>query len=90
MVDFGGNVRIDGIDGDGHVIDIVLDEFIDAIRQGEAVGGNTELDVGGFLRELAEGLEGAFGLASGIARPATPSTVIWGMEAATASVFLTA
>ncbi|MNZ34030.1 hypothetical protein D3C78_514000 [compost metagenome] len=66
-VDLGADLRVHAVDGDGHVVDVVLGQLVHAVRQRQAIGGNAQLDVRRLLAEHAEGLEGALRVGQGIA-----------------------
>jgi hypothetical protein len=51
-VDLGADVGVDAVDGDGDVVDVVLGQLFDGLRQGEAVGGHAQLDVRRLFRQL--------------------------------------
>ena len=57
-VDLRPDVGIDAVDRDGDVLDVGLGQLVDAVGQGEAVGRDAQLDVGGLLGQHAEGGEG--------------------------------
>jgi hypothetical protein len=57
-VDVSADVRVDHIDRDRDVIDLELRDRLDVVGQREAVGRQTQLDVGRALRDEFERLEG--------------------------------
>ena len=61
-INFRADLGIDTVDGDGDVIDVVLADLVYNVRQVQAVGGNTELDVRRLRGELAEGFQGTLRL----------------------------
>ena len=53
-VDLGADFRIDTVDGDGHMVDVVAGDFVHMLGQGQAVGGQAQLDVRRLVRQLPE------------------------------------
>jgi hypothetical protein len=78
-VDLGAHLRVHHVDGDGDVVDVVLADLVDHLRQRQAVGGQAQLDVGRLLPAAWRKVSKVFfGLASASPGPAMPSTVICG------------
>jgi hypothetical protein len=65
-VEQGADFGIDTVDGDGHMVDVVLGDFVHMLGQGQAVGGQAQLDVRCLVRQLPESLEGASGVGQGV------------------------
>jgi hypothetical protein len=53
--------------GDGHVVDVVLADLVDHFRQGQTIGGETQLDVRRLFGELAHGVEGLLRIGQSVA-----------------------
>ena len=67
-IDLRADVRIDHVDGDRDVIDIVFGDRVDMLGQREAVRRQAQLDVGSGLRDQLEGLEGLLRIGERVAR----------------------
>ena len=62
------DIRVHGIDGDGHVGDPRIQEFLQVICQGKAVGGQAEQQVREPGFQEAQGLQGFHGIGQGVPR----------------------
>ena len=66
-IDLRPDLGIDHIDGDRHMVDVHRREFVDAVGQHQAVGGDAELDVGNVGRDILERRPGLVPVVTGVA-----------------------
>ena len=68
-IDLGTDIRINAVDGDRHMLDVVLHQFIDTLGQGQPVGRYAQLDIRRLLGQFAESGESTRRIGQRIARP---------------------